>query len=118
VATAGVHDSSTLREWWETEADQKVFEDFLGVPGLPPVYNPGAARVILRKIAGARSIFRVFQFQDLLHLSARWYATDPSSERINVPGTCNDFNWTWRLPATIDVIAGDRELLAGAHELV
>ncbi|MDR0313193.1 MAG: 4-alpha-glucanotransferase, partial [Treponema sp.] len=99
ACTPAVHDSSTLREWWDREADQELFAGFLGFPSLPKVYNPGTANHILFKIAAAASRFRVFQFQDLLHLSNKWYAADPADERINVPGTQNDFNWTWRLPA-------------------
>jgi 4-alpha-glucanotransferase len=117
VCTASVHDSSTLREWWEREANQQQFAGFVGVPSLPKVYNPGTAKTILAKIATARSRFRVFQIQDLLHLSNKWYAQDPASERINVPGTCNDFNWTYRLPASIAEIGKDKDVVKAVQEL-
>ena len=118
VCTPAVHDSSCLREWWDKEADQQAFCDFLGVPFLPKVYNPGTARIVINKIASAASRFRVFQIQDLLHLSSRWYAADPSSERINVPGSYNDFNWTYRLPSTISELAKDEDLIRAVSELV
>jgi 4-alpha-glucanotransferase len=117
VCTPAVHDSSCLREWWDHEADQQAFCDFLGVPFLPKVYNPGTARIIINKIAAAASRFRVFQIQDLLHLSSRWYAADPASERINVPGSYNDFNWTYRLPAAISELAKDEDLIRAVSEL-
>jgi len=117
VCTPAVHDSSTVREWWEREANQEQFSGFIGVPSLPRVYNPGTAKIVLSKIAGAQSRFRVFQIQDLLHLSNGWYAEDPASERVNVPGTSNEFNWTYRLPAPIEKIAEDKELLAAVAEL-
>ncbi|MDR1467695.1 MAG: 4-alpha-glucanotransferase [Spirochaetaceae bacterium] len=117
VCTPAVHDSSTLREWWDTEADQNAFVAFIGAPSLPRVYNPGTARTLLRKVAGAASRFRVFQIQDLLHLSSRWYANDPSTERVNIPGTYSAFNWTWRLPAPIATLAQDDEFLNGVREL-
>jgi 4-alpha-glucanotransferase len=117
VCTPAVHDSSCLREWWDREADQQQFCGFLGVPSLPRIYNPGAARIILSKIAAAASRFRVFQIQDLLHLTSRWYAADPASERINVPGTYNDFNWTYRLPAPISEIMKDEELIRAVSDL-
>jgi 4-alpha-glucanotransferase len=117
VCTAAVHDSSTIREWWEREADQEQFSGFLGFPSLPRVYNPGIARIILSRTASARSCFRVFQIQDLLHLSNKWYADDPASERINVPGTCNEFNWTYRLPASIGEIGKDKELVKTVAEI-
>jgi 4-alpha-glucanotransferase len=117
VCTPAVHDSSTVREWWEREANQEQFSGFIGVPSLPRIYNPGTAKVVLSKTASACSRFRVFQIQDLLHLSNKWYAGDPASERINVPGTYNEFNWTYRLPATIEEIGNDQDLIRAALEL-
>ena len=117
VCTPAVHDSSTLREWWEREADQEQFSGFTGYPSLPKMYNPGTAKIILHRIAAAASRFRVFQIQDLLHLSSKWYAEDPASERINVPGTANDFNWTYRLPASIEELKKDKDLIQGVSDL-
>ncbi|MDR2964566.1 MAG: 4-alpha-glucanotransferase [Treponema sp.] len=117
VCTPAVHDSSTVREWWEIEADQQQFAGFIGVPSLPKKYNPGTAKIILSKAVSARSRFRVFQIQDLLHLSNNWYAKDPAQERVNVPGTTNDFNWTYRLPATMEEIIKDKELISSIREL-
>ena len=110
VCAPAVHDSSTVREWWEREADQAQFAAFLGFPSLPKTYNPGTAKAILTKVAGARSRIRVFQIQDLLHLSSKWYSEDPAAERVNVPGTNNDFNWTYRLPASIAELDADADL--------
>ena len=117
VCTLAVHDTSTIREWWEKEADQKKFAGFLGVPSLSKIYNPGTAKAILTKSATARSRFRIFQIQDLMHLSNNWYSENPADERINVPGTLNDFNWTYRLPAKISEIAKDKELIRAVAEL-
>ncbi|MDR1287171.1 MAG: 4-alpha-glucanotransferase [Treponema sp.] len=117
ICTPAVHDSSTVREWWEQEADQEAFAGFIGFPSLPRVYNPGTAKIILHKTASACSRFRVFQIQDLLHLSPKWYAADPASERINVPGSYNEFNWTYRLPAPIGDISGDDDFIKAVEEL-
>jgi len=117
VCTPAVHDSSTVREWWEREADQKQFANFIGCSSLPKTYNPETAKAILFKTASARSRFRVFQIQDLLHLSSKWYAPDPASERVNVPGSCNEFNWTYRLPASVGEIGKDKELIKTIAEL-
>jgi len=117
VCTPAVHDSSTVREWWNKEADQGQFSAFIGVPSLPKIYNPGTAKIILSKTASARSRFRVFQIQDILHLSNNWYSENAEDERINVPGTANVFNWTYRLPAPIHEIAKDKELIAAVAQL-
>jgi 4-alpha-glucanotransferase len=117
VCTPAVHDSSTVRDWWDNEADQQAFCDFIGVPSLPKLYNPGTAKIMLQKIASAASRFRVFQIQDLLHLSPRWYAPEAASERINVPGTYNEFDWTYRLPASIAEIGDDADLVKVVKDL-
>jgi 4-alpha-glucanotransferase len=117
VCTLAVHDSSTVREWWNREVDQYHFCGFIGEPSLPKIYNPGTAKILLHKAAAAASRFRVFQIQDLLHLSPKWYAPDPGSERINVPGTANDFNWTYRLPAPISELSRDKDLLNAVQKL-
>jgi 4-alpha-glucanotransferase len=117
VCTPSVHDSSTMREWWDKEADQEHFAAFIGVPSLPKVYNPGTAKIILKHAAASASRFRVFQIQDILDLSRIWYSPDPALDRINVPGTANEFNWTYRIPASIETIAGDVELIHSVREL-
>ena len=118
VCTPAVHDSSTVREWWEREADQQQLAGFMGFPSLPKVYNPGTAKAVLSKTASAKSRIRVFQIQDLLHLSSKWYATDLASERMNIPGTYNEFNWTYRLPAAMAEIAADAELVNAVLDIV
>lgn len=117
VCAPSVHDSSTVRQWWENEADQSQFSGFIGVPSLPKIFNPGSAKIILSKTASARSRFRVFAIQDLLHLSNKWYSKNPDDERINIPGTANEFNWTYRLPARIEEISKDKDLILAIREL-
>ncbi|GMO57664.1 MAG: hypothetical protein Ta2G_17470 [Termitinemataceae bacterium] len=117
VCTTSVHDSSTLRGWWENEVDQNAFAAFNGMPSLAKAYTPGTARLFLKNVASASSVFFIPPLIDLLHLSSKWYAEDPNSERINVPGTCNDFNWTWRIPAPIADLAADTELCEAIAEV-
>jgi 4-alpha-glucanotransferase len=117
VCTPSVHDSSTMREWWDKETDQEHFAAFIGMPSLPKVYNPGTAKIVVKHAAASVSRFRVFQIQDLLDLSQMWYSADPAMDRINVPGTANEFNWTYRIPAPIKTIAADRELVHSVREL-
>ncbi|MDR1867418.1 MAG: 4-alpha-glucanotransferase [Treponema sp.] len=116
VATTSTHDSSTLREWWNTEVDQQALASFIGEPSLPSVYNPGIAQKILKKFAGAASYYRIFPIQDLLHLSSHWYF-DSEQEHINRPGTYNTFNFTYRLPAPLKEILKDEALIHAVKEL-
>jgi 4-alpha-glucanotransferase len=117
VATPAVHDSSTVREWWEREADRDAFRNFIGRRDLSDAYTPKTAKIILGALSSAASRFRVFQIQDLLHLAEDYYAGDCASERINVPGTNNDFNWTYRLPVSIAALCSDDRLIGEIREV-
>lgn len=111
VCTPAVHDSSTVREWWEAEADRDALRPIVGDAAGSERYTPQVARALLGSVSSAGSMICVFQLQDLLHSCDRYYAADRRSERVNVPGTINDFNWTYRLPAKTSIFAADEELI-------
>jgi len=48
----------------------------------------------------------MFQLQELLDLDPELWSDDPRTDRINVPGTVADTNWTWRMPLAIESLAG------------
>ena len=61
---------------------------------------------VLAHCAGARSLLCVFQLQDVLDLDDSLWSPDPKEDRINVPGTVNDTNWTWRMPIRVEELEG------------
>ena len=42
---------------------------------------------------------------------------NPDEERINVPGSVNDFNWTYRLPVSVEELAKDKALIEKIKEI-
>jgi 4-alpha-glucanotransferase len=104
VATSGTHDSSTLAEWYEKELDAAERKALLALPGLaalreraPAAWDDGVRDALLDLLAGAASDLLLLPFQDAM--GAR--------ERVNVPGTVNDGNWTYRMPAALPALAAD-----------
>ena len=137
VATTSVHDSSTLRQWWNGEKESvKAFlhlfepsEDDTGEEGaqdetaekLPcadEVFSPVAARFVLQKAALCQSVFFINPIQDYLYLDESFYAQDESQERINVPGTVSSFNWTYRIPVTLEELCENDGLKGAISEIV
>jgi 4-alpha-glucanotransferase len=107
VCTPSVHDTSTLRGWWEEDAaERELFFRSMGEEGVCPDHMTHA---LLEKIiafcCGAGSILCMFQLQDLLDLDEAPWVSDPRDGRINVPGTVTEQNWTWRMPVTIEELA-------------
>ena len=128
VATSSVHDSSTLRGWWEQENGA---QDFLACwnpeqAGCPPGstdlfrtrYSPEVAAFVLRTMAGTSSSVLVIPMQDFLSLSKDYYAANPTDERINVPGSVSSFNWTYRLPETVENLIKNKKLVSAITDVL
>jgi 4-alpha-glucanotransferase len=123
VACASVHDSSSIREWWEAEADRegtwRLASASLGrdLGPCPDSLGTEHAGILLELIARSASRFAVFPIQDILAMSEKSRPADPKSERINVPGTVGVGNWSYRTPASIDDILTDKKLAAKVRGL-
>ncbi len=103
VCAPSVHDTSTMRGWWERETGRKALWEMIGESDpCPSTFTPSVARTVYRAVLRSPSRIVVFQLQDLLALAPELLHTEPDEERINVPGTINDFNWTWRMPITLE----------------
>ena len=110
VATTGTHDTDALADWYDGMADDER-RAFLALPGLEAVRARGATRfddgvrdAILELVYRSGSDLLLLPFQDAFGMR----------ERVNVPGTVTDENWTYRIPrdlAALHADAGDRERL-------
>lgn len=103
VCTPGVHDTNSLRGWWqEPDWDRTGYYHSLGFEGDPPeALTPEVAAAILKRNLETNALLCVFQIQDLFALDPALQSEDPVDERINVPGLVDDQNWTYRIPVTL-----------------
>jgi 4-alpha-glucanotransferase len=113
VCTPSVHDTSTIRGWWEEDlVERELFFRSLGENGPCPAHmTTGLLEKIIVHCLGARSLLCMFQVQDLLDLDEALWDRDPSAGRINVPGTVTEENWTWRMPLGVEALS-QRPVLA------
>jgi 4-alpha-glucanotransferase len=83
--------------------------------------TPPLLEKIIEGCSRARSLLCMFQLQDLLDLDESLLAADPKADRINVPGTVTEENWTWRMPLALEelprmtALAGKIRALAAAR---
>jgi len=103
VATTGTHDTDSLADWFEGLADAER-QALLELPGLedlraraPERFDGGVRDALLELVYRAGSELCLLPFQDALG----------SRERVNVPGTVNDSNWSYRIPAELSTLAND-----------
>ena len=138
IATTSVHDSSTLRERYEEEMKHCPFdtpslseEIFFGaVPDKPILeksgkrvefsknFDPKIAEMLLSTYAKTSAAWFIPPLQDWLYLDSKYYAKDAKTERINIPGTVNDFNWTWRMSVNVEKLLENEKLCGKIKKIV
>jgi 4-alpha-glucanotransferase len=115
IATTGTHDTSSLAVWWCDELDDDARRRFTDVPVFAPLRTEGAAFTpaahagLVDGLYAAGSDIALLLVQDVFG----------GRERINTPATIGDGNWTYRLPLTLEHLAGaaGRERAAWLLEL-
>jgi 4-alpha-glucanotransferase len=116
VATSGTHDTDPVAAWWDAlDAEERatVLEApgvaeraaALDDPGGP--FTPALRDLFLDVLFASGSDFLLLPIQDVFG----W------SDRINVPGSLDDRNWTWRLPWPVDTLADVPEARERASRL-
>src|SRR5262249_7012346 len=103
VATTGTHDTSSVAVWWEQELTPDTRAALAAVPAFSGLRNcgrrltPTMHAALLAGVYSAASHLIVLPFIDA-------YA---GRERINVPSTVDDTNWTYRIPWTLEELSGE-----------
>jgi len=104
LATTGTHDTDSLADWYESlpGAERAAL---LALPGLealakraPATFDDGVRDALLELVSASRSDLLLLPFQDAV--GAR--------ERVNVPGTVNAENWSYRIPRTVSALLADQ----------
>jgi len=100
VATSGTHDTEPLSEWWEAApAGERSAALRLSASreagAAPAAYTPAVRDALLELLFASRSNLLILPMPDLFG----W------RDRINVPGTVGEQNWTYRLRWPVDRLA-------------
>lgn len=115
VCTTSVHDSSTLRQWWEDEEGVCFFDETEMEE--KEEFTPEVAQKILSECASCKSKWFIPPLQDFLYMNKKYWLENPEDERINVPGSVNKFNWTYRMPASIETLDKDEKLIKKINQI-
>lgn len=130
VTTTSVHDSSTLRQWWNSEKQSVVSflnltEEDKALSKQSSVEKPNAnenfiantAQFCLELCANTKSLWFINPLQDYLFLEQKYFLSNADDERINIPGSVNTFNWTYRIPTSIEELTKDEILIKKIQDI-
>jgi 4-alpha-glucanotransferase len=111
VASPSVHDTSTLRGWWEElNWDRNQYYSLLGLTEPCPQYlTTELAQIIINRNLNANSIITIFPLQDYLSLYYNLRTAHPDEERINVPGPLSSKNWSYRMKDSVEFLINYNE---------
>lgn len=121
VTTTSVHDSSTIRQWFTEEGEvspslQPALQSSAtlsngGHPRNAPEFSPEIAFELLKNCSATASIWYVNPLQDYLYMNKEYWLPTAEEERINIPGTVTKFNWTYRMPISLEKLEKDDILI-------
>jgi len=106
VVTPSSHDMSTIRGWWEEDAQrtQRFYNQELGRPGGAPRHcETGINRAIVDQHLASPAMWSIFQLQDLLSMDEKLRREDFAAERINVPAIPN-YYWRYRMHLSLETL--------------
>jgi 4-alpha-glucanotransferase len=94
--------------WWELELSTEEKEKYLKFirfnASVPLGYTIELAVSIIKNLVKTNSIFCIFQLQELFSLTSELRISNPEEERINVPGTISEQNWTYRIYSSLEFL--------------
>lgn len=118
VTTLSTHDSEPLREWWERHPEEAHRWCRDREWNYHRRLDTDTHIRLLEAAHSSGSLFHLNPLQDYLSLFPELRWSRPDQERINVPGTLNPRNWTYRYRPLVEELAEHRDLLQTLSSLV
>ena len=113
VASPSSHDTSTLRGWYESDAERRqryYFKVLGGDDALPPEKcTPNIAETVILQHLNSPSVLAIFPMQDLMALSAPLATRPAVEETINDP-TNPEHYWRYRMHVSVEDLDKDQHL--------
>ena len=120
VCTISTHDMSTLRGWWEENAEQTqhFYNQMLGHQGAAPAVADAhlCEEIVTQHLKGA-SILCILSWQDWLSIDGNLRNPDAQAERINVPANPRHY-WRWRMHLSLEALMKADQLNEKIRQLI
>ncbi len=118
MTTVSTHDMDTLSGWWKNFPEEaRVFARFKGWTYQPTLTQEQRFE-ILRDAYHTSSLFHINIFQETLALFPELVHANPDDERLNIPGTISETNWTYRYLPSIEEIVSHQPLAEKIRQIL
>lgn len=118
VTSLSTHDTETLEQWWDSHKSEAKNLCFTNNWKYSEKLIPSLRLKVLCSVHSSASIFHINLLQEYLALDKKLVHDDPKLERINVPGTVNKNNWSYRYLPTIEEIVSNQKLNKHFREII
>jgi len=110
LTTVSTHDSEPLNLWWKDKKDEAL--DYARYKNLQynDLITDEQHKAILKDSLHTASLFHINLLQEYLGLIKGFTSENLEEERVNIPGTISDKNWTYRFQKPVDEILENQEL--------
>jgi len=110
LTTVSTHDCESIKQWWEIEPTEA--QEYCALKGWE--YNRSLNQEqlweILRDSHQTSSLFHINLLSEYLALIPGMTSNDFKEERINIPGTISENNWSYRFIPTVEEIIKNKTL--------
>jgi 4-alpha-glucanotransferase len=120
VVSPSSHDTSTIRGWWEEDAEvrQKFFNFMLGEWGqAPDKMTTDISKKIINQHFYSKAMLAIFPIQDYLGISEKLRHPDVNAERINIPANFPHF-WNYRMHISLEDLQKEIEFNDELAEMI
>lgn len=118
MTTVSTHDCETLKLWWkEYPEEAKLFAQFKNW-SYQPILNSEYQKQILYDSHHSNSLFHINLLQEYLSLIPELSWPNIEDDRINIPGTFSEYNWTYRFRPSVEEIVQNERLKELIQELI
>lgn len=118
LTCVSTHDSPTLEQWWRDFPEEaSVYAKQNDWPYTPQITYQ-IRQTILKESAHSSSLFHINLFSEYLALLPEFVAPNPDDERINIPGTQQASNWSYKFRKSIEEITSSAELKEEMRKII
>jgi 4-alpha-glucanotransferase len=118
LTSVSTHDSPTLTQWWRDFPEEAKSFCLFKQWDYDPELSFEKRQEILSDSHHTPSLFHINLLQEYLALFPELVWPDPDQERINIPGTFQPSNWTYRYRPSVEEITSHQGLLQEMQKIL